>query len=331
MAEDQLEIEIEETNDDWGSLDPKQSKKETPKVEYEIEDEPEQVVEVKTKTKEVDKDPKELEGIETQGAKKRIRQLIKQRKDREDEIVKREARIKELEQKVAASEAKAVKTAKANMDVTAKQVEDKISSAQKSYRAALESEDNDAIVAAQSTLSQSQAELLLVKQSQEAFKDFDETPETKEDIQVPKESPAQYDPKAVAWSETNTWFGEDKVLTAAALHIDAQLKAEGFDPSDDEFYDEVDQRLRETYPSKFDVAKEETKEVVEKTQTVAGGSRTTAPTLSSGGSRKVKLTQEDVARAKKWGIPLDRYAASKLEVDAADGEYSTINTNRGGN
>ena len=63
---------------------------------------------------------------------------------------------------------------------------------------------------------------------------------------------------------------------------------------------------------------------------VAGGSRTTAPTLSGGKSNKVKLTREDVAMAQKWDIPLDRFAASKLEAEAADGEYSTININRGG-
>jgi len=74
----------------------------------------------------------------------------------------------------------------------------------------------------------------------------------------------------------------------------------------------------------------EVRQVAKTPQTVAGGSRTTAPTLSSSGSKKVKLTQEDVAMAQKWGIPLDRYAASKMEADAADGEYSTINTNRGG-
>ena len=331
MAEDQLEIEIDD-NDEWGKVDPKASKEEPPKVEFEVEGQDEEP------TKVVKEEPKELEGIETQGAQKRIRQLIKQRKERDDQLVHREMRIKELEDKIKLQTVEFTKTQKANMDATGKAVEDRIVSAQKSYKAALEAEDTDLIVEAQSKLSQSQAEMMLIKQSQEAYKDFDEPPEElKEQIQAPQ-APAQYDPKAVAWSEENTWFGEDKVLTAAALHIDAQLKAEGFDPSDEEFYTEVDQRLRETYPKKFNVAEEE--EVVEETvevrqvaktpQTVAGGSRTTAPTLSSSGSKKVKLTQEDVAMAQKWGIPLDRYAASKMEADAADGEYSTINTNRGG-
>jgi hypothetical protein len=338
MAEDQLEIEIEEDKDEWSKVDPRESKEETPKVEFEIESDPKESL--KTKEESV-KPPKELDGIETKGAQKRIRQLIKQRKDRDDQLVNRETRIRELEDTIKKQTTEYTKTQKANMDATGKAIADRITQAQHSYKAALESEDTDAIVQAQTNLSQSQAEMMLNKQSQEAYKDFEDTEEPKETIQAPQPQEANYYPKAVAWTEDNTWFGEDKVLTAAALHIDAQLKAEGFDPSDDEFYDEVDQRLRENFPKKFDVAQEEqVEELVEETQEpkprakvpqmVAGGSRTTAPTLSGGKSNKVKLTREDVAMAQKWDIPLDRFAASKLEAEAADGEYSTININRGG-
>ena len=336
MAEDQLEIEIEES-DDWSKVDPRTSKVEPPKVEFEIEEDPKESAKTEEVSEESKKAPKELDGIETQGAQKRIRQLIKQRKERDDQLVNRETRIKELEDTIKKQVTEHTKTQKENMDATGKAIADRIVQAQHSYKAALESEDTDAIVAAQTNLSQSQAEMMLNRQSQEAYKEFEDTEEPKEAIQAP-EAPAQYDPKAVAWSEANEWFGEDKVLTAAALHIDAQLKAEGFDPSDEEFYTEVDQRLRENYPKKFSVSSEE-EEVVEETvevkpkakapQTVAGGSRTTAPSLSQGKSTKVKLTQEDVAHAQRWGIPLDRYAASKMEAEAADGEYSTININRG--
>ena len=106
------------------------------------------------------------------------------------------------------------------------------------------------------------------------------------------------------------------MMTAAALALDAQLKEEGFDPTDDDFYGEVDNRLKEAFPNKLKTSEQETQQVRQKatsspSQVVAGTSRTPA-------SKKIKLSQEDVRLANKWNIPLEQVCKkekSKTEKD----------------
>ena len=135
------------------------------------------------------------------------------------------------------------------------------------------------------------------------------------------------DPKAQSWAEKNDWFGEDKIRTAAALAIDADLKEEGFNPTDDDYYTEVDNRLKEAFPHRYkDEPVEETrKQETSPAQVVAGGTRSTPSSKN-----KVKLTKEDVRLANKWNIPLEQYAQEKLKATSAEGEYTTINMQRGG-
>ena len=125
------------------------------------------------------------------------------------------------------------------------------------------------------------------------------------------------DPKATEWAEQNEWFGKDTIRTAAALAIDAELKGEGYDPNDNEFYEEVNNRLQEAFPQKYERVQENTSQPA---QVVSGASRS-----SPNSNRKVKLSKEDVRLAQKWGIPLEQYAAQKLKVSEADGEYTNIN------
>jgi hypothetical protein len=125
---------------------------------------------------------------------------------------------------------------------------------------------------------------------------------------------------AEEWASNNTWFGKDNRMTAVALAIDTELKNEGFSPSDPEFYDEINKRMQESFPQKFG---EDQKRVQENTsspaQVVSGSSRSSPSSRS-----KVKLSQEDLRLAQKWNIPLETYAAEKLKVMQADGEYTDI-------
>ena len=116
-------------------------------------------------------------------------------------------------------------------------------------------------------------------------------------------------------------------MTTAALSIDQELKDEGYDPSDDDFYGEIDSRLRSRYPQRFQATPTQEPETPRlqdtssnSAQVVAGASRT--PKTSK--SNKVKLTQEDVRLANKWGISLEKYAAEKLKVEKAEGDYTSI-------
>jgi len=128
------------------------------------------------------------------------------------------------------------------------------------------------------------------------------------------------DPRAEEWASSNDWFGKDNVMTAAALAIDAELKNEGYDPNDSEFYQEIDNRIKNTFPQKFGEVEERVQESTSTPAQVVSGSSRSSP--SSKG--KVKLTQEDMRLAEKWNIPIETYAAQKLKVTQADGEYTTI-------
>ena len=117
--------------------------------------------------------------------------------------------------------------------------------------------------------------------------------QTTEPQQVqPRKEPSE---KAVGWAEKNAWFGKDKVLTNAAYGIHEDLVAQGFDPESDDYYNEIDFKMREYFPSRFEKEKRPT-------QTVASAGR------KQEGRRTVKLTRSQVAIAKKLGVPLEEYA-----------------------
>ena len=119
---------------------------------------------------------------------------------------------------------------------------------------------------------------------------------------APQPQPAKPDPKAQSWAEKNTWFGEDRVMTTAAFAIHQGLiEDEGFDPNSDEYYTELDRRLRKEFPHKFQSQKSGGG-----TQVASAGSSASRSTKQ--GRRTVKLTPSQVAIAKKLNVPLEEYA-----------------------
>ena len=111
--------------------------------------------------------------------------------------------------------------------------------------------------------------------------------------------PRQPDPKAQKWAEKNEWFGTDEPMTLTSFSIHRKLMEEGFDPQSDSYYSEVDKRMRDTFPHKFE-------QQVSPSQTVASANRGAAPAKARKGS--VRLTPSQVAIAKKLGVPLQEYA-----------------------
>jgi len=114
--------------------------------------------------------------------------------------------------------------------------------------------------------------------------------------------PAEPDPKAEEWASKNRWFGTDSAMTYTAFDIHKKLtEEEGYDPKSDDYYSEVDKRIRLEFPHKFDNT--ESKETTKPTQTVASAKR------SVKSSRKtVRLTPSQVSIARKLGVPLEEYA-----------------------
>lgn len=328
-------------SDDWTTVTP-QAAKEEERVEFEIENEAfqEEVdaqpqldlgdaedVQQTTQEQGVAEENEEKES----GAQKRIRQLVRQRKEREQQIEELKAREAELQARLRAKEKEYAENIKNNLDHNERSINDKLELSKHAYRQAVESGDADKMLAAQEAMSSAQAEALQLKQSQYAYQKYQQELEQQaQQVQQHQQQADQYDPKAISWAARNPWFGQDNVLTQAALQIDASMKDEGYDPSDEEYYSEIDKRLASAFPTRFEAPTQQVEARQEATakasQVVAGASRT--PNPSSG--RKVKLSQEDVRLAEKWGIPLEQYAAEKLKVERADGEYTSINNRRGG-
>ena len=322
MAEEQS------TNEEWNEVDVKASEEEK-KVDYEVEDE---VVEEKAiplvQAKEevvekVEEVPKELEGIETKGAQKRIKQLVKQRKERDEQLAHLIQQNEQLNNRLQNTEHQFNTVSQLNLTASEKQITDKLELARNVYKSAHEEGDSTKILQAQEFLNEAQNDLKSLSATKQQF---EQRPvQQQQAVQQPQYQPQPTaDPRAEEWAGNNTWFGQDQVMTAASLAIDGQLKEEGYTPTDPDYYTEIDRRIKETFPHKFSGEVRKQEATSQPAQVVAGASRS-----SPGSSKKVKLTKEDVRLAGKWNVPLEQYAQEKLKADQANGEYTTINTQRG--
>ena len=131
---------------------------------------------------------------------------------------------------------------------------------------------------------------------------------------LPKQAPQslpQADPEAEEWASKNRWFGTDRAMTFTAFEIHKDLvDKEGYDPKSNEYYEEIDKRIRVDFPHKFD--RSETRQTTRPVQSVASASRS-----AKTGRKQMRLTSSQVAIAKKLGVPLEEYAKQlKLTKEA---------------
>jgi hypothetical protein len=171
--------------------------------------------------------------------------------------------------------------------------------AKDAFKKAYESGDPDALASAQEQMSKiaiDQERFRIAKQRSEA------QPRQVERAEMPVQQPVRVDKKAQTWAEKNDWFGSDKMLTAAAMALHSTLvEDEGFDPTSDEYYSEIDSRIRREFPNKF------------KTTQSAAPARVASAAASASkaavqGRRSVKLSASQVAMAKRLNVPLEEYA-----------------------
>ena len=313
-------------NEGWDTIEVP-SKDEDNKIEFEVESEEEKPIEaveeqlkeevVKTASQEkVQEEPQELDGIKTKGAERRIRQLVKQRKERDEQINALIAQNEELQKSLQSRSTDLAEVTSNSINTNEQNLERTVELARAAYLEAFDSGDKDKALAAQEALAEAKSEL---KGIQNWKSKIEKQAQQREQIQQPQQQIQRtqtVDPKAQEWAESNEWFGKDTIKTAAALALDAELKNEGYDPNDDEFYEEIDKRLETAFGQTSQRVQDNTKEPA---QVVSGSSRS-SPTSS----KKVKLSKEDVRLANKWGIPLEQYAAEKMKVTQADGEYTNI-------
>ena len=182
-------------------------------------------------------------------------------------------------------------------------VQSDIERAKLDLQGAQDAGDAQAIANATEKLSRASAEAENLKrlQAQQALRDKKAEQVVEQDpVQLKTDTPPAPDPKAEAWASKNSWFGQDTVMTFAAFGIHRQLvEEEGVDPTSDEYYDKVDKRMRQNFPTKFSQEQQApVQQVAASTPGVAGKK----------GARKVKLTPSQVAIAKRLGVPLTEYA-----------------------
>jgi len=271
-------------------------------IEVEKVEEPvEEKVEAKEDKPEDKKD--ELKDY-SDGVQKRIAKLT--RKMREAERQKEEALTfaQSIKQQKDAAEKRLSKLDKSYVSEFESRVKTSMAAAKLALKNAIESQNVDAQIAAQEQLANLTVEASRIT----ALKTTEQEPVKEKEVNItPQRQSAniQSDPKAEEWAAKNGWFGNDSAMTYTAFDIHKKLvEEEGYDPKSDEYYVEVDKRIRIDFPHKFDKVESNTTERVKPTQNVASAKRS-AP---QGRRKTVRLTPSQVAIAKRLGVPLEDYA-----------------------
>jgi hypothetical protein len=283
VAEEKIEVE--------------QAEKETPVVESKQEE---------------TKNAKDELAEYSEGVQKRIAKLT--RKMREAERQREEAiayaqltkkQKEELEQRISTVD-------KGYVDEFESRVKTSLAAAKLALKNAIESQNVEAQIAAQEQLAHltvESARLNSLRNQQSQPKNVNITPQQYEQVntyngkQIPNDVPT--DAKAESWASKNTWFGNDTAMTYTAFDVHKRLvEDEGYDPKSDEYYEEIDKRIRLEFPHKFAKMEGTSTERAKPAQAVASAKRS-APT---GRKKTVRLSPSQVAIAKRLGVPLEEYA-----------------------
>jgi len=242
----------------------------------------------------------------SEGVQKRISKLT--RKMREAERQREEAvhYAQNVQSQNAEMEKRLSRVDNSYVSEFESRVKTSLAAAQLALKNAIESQDVEAQVAAQkqlATLTMDEARLNSIKVANE---NRPKEREREVNITPQRTAPtARSDPRAEDWASRNNWFGNDSAMTYTAFDIHKKLvEVEGYDPQSNEYYAEVDKRIRVEFPHKFDKIEGSSTERVKPTQNVASARRS----ASTGRRKTVKLTQSQVAIAKRLGVPLEEYA-----------------------
>ena len=271
------------------------------KVEVEQVQEEEKPVAAETDTQKEESKEDELKEY-SEGVQRRIAKLTRKMREaerqREEAIAFAEASKKEKEE----IQSRLSKLDKTYVSEFESRVKTNLAADKLALKNAIDSQDVDAQVAAQeqiANLTVDAARLNAMKVAEvEKPKEVNVTPQR-------QQTTPQSDPKAEMWATKNPWFGNDTAMTYTAFDLHKKLvEEEGFDPKSDEYYSEIDKRIRVEFPHKFDKVEDNSTERVKPTQNVASAKRS----ASTGRRKTVKLTPSQVAIAKRLGVPLEDYA-----------------------
>ena len=273
---------------------------EAPKKE-DVNEEP-----VETKQEEVKEEPKkDDEQLEeySKGVQGRIAKLTRKMREAERQRDAATEYAKSVEQRRQALETRFEKTDADYIKKFETSINTGLEAAQKELAAAISAGDAEAQVQANKRIATLAFENAKLEQSKSVREEKVSKPA---DVRAPEQPRTQMqepsDPKAESWASKNSWFGQDRAMTYTAFEIHKDLvEKEGFDPNSNEYYVEVDKRIRVDFPHKF--ATTDIRNTTDPVQTVASARRSVRP-----GRKTVKLTSSQVAIAKKLGVPLEEYA-----------------------
>ena len=265
-----------------------------------------------TTTEEPKKDDEKLEDY-SKGVQSRIAKLTRKMREAERQRDAATDYARAVEEKRQILEQRFERTDSDYMKKFESNVKTGLDSAQKELAAAIESGDAAAQVDANKRIATLAFENAKIEEAKSRRVERP-APMAPSQVVQPQQSATQLpeaDPDAEAWASRNTWFGQDRAMTFTAFEIHKDLvEREGFDPKSDEYYAEVDKRIKVDFPHKF--GKTNTETTTKPVQTVASAQRSVKP-----GRKTVKLTPSQVAIAKKLGVPLEDYAKQlKLTKEA---------------
>ena len=296
---------VEEVEEEGQEIElPEEVSEDAPAMETKEEEKPEE--EVKESEKE---ETDELDNY-SDSVKKRISKLTS--KFREEER-QRQAAIEYAEAVKKQNEELQSRLSKLDTTYVGEfdsRVQSQSIAAKEAYRKAVEDNDVDAMYEAQQNISRialEEARLNQIKQQREEQAKAQEAngaaPAPAQPSAMPP-PPPKPDPKAEEWAQKNTWFGQDQTMTYAAFGLHKQLiEEEGFDATSDEYYTELDNRIRTEFPHKFQETQKKSSG-----PRVASAGTTASKSSSPKGRRTVKLTPSQIAIAKRLNVPLEEYA-----------------------
>ena len=297
------DVELEEQKPE-GEVETKEDSSSAPQVE-ETREEKAEGSDAQPEAKQEEKPEEKKEELETysKDVQRRIAKLTKKWREAErqkDEALSFAQNQKQQKEKL---QKKYSKVEQAGVKDREQRITSGLQAAAAKLAAAKEAGDLAAEVEAGKEIARLGYEEARLNEAKAAYEDMAKA-EPKE-VEIPKVTPqqtAQPDPKAETWGAKNKWFGTDTAMTYTAFDLHKKLvDEEGFDPASDEYYSEIDKRIRLEFPNKFDTTNENT---TKPTQIVASAKRS----VNKSGRKTVRLTPSQVAIAKKLGVPLEDYA-----------------------
>jgi hypothetical protein len=268
-----------------------------------VQEEEKPVVEAKVEKPVEKKD--ELEEY-SEGVKKRIAKLTQKMREAERQREEAVSYAQSVKREKDQIESRILKTDQRYVSEFETRVNSSLANAKIALKSAIDNQDVEAQVNAQQQIAELTMEAVRLRAMKVAQEES--TARQKEVNITPQQTmqTAQVDPKAEDWAARNSWFGQDSAMTYTAFDLHKKLvEEEGINPKSDEYYEEIDKRIRLEFPHKFATKDSTTTtERAKPAQTVASANRPS----QSGRKKTVKLTPSQVAIAKRLGVPLEEYA-----------------------